>query len=378
MNTKTFLLLGCLLATGVVAMAQTNRERAQVKVNEAIRLMDSGKPEASLPLLEEAIKLDPYDPDILYEKGFAYYKMKDYKAAVNIMQQLLKTNDPGYKVYQILGVCYDMQEDPENAIATYEEGMKHYPKAGRLYLERGLVALHAKKYVNALGIFERGIEMDPMYPSNYYWAAKLYCVATDMKFWGMIYGEIFVNLERHTKRTEEISKLLFDTYSRQISFPADSAPQSHFTGVAYISIPYVPDSGPDGLLADALLTQSKKELPPSTYGADVYDPVMCKALAGERAIDLASLNRIRGRFLEQYAALGFQQKKPVVLFDFLREVKAAGHLEAYNYWTLSNGDLDAFAQWRLANNEKLMQYVAWKNEHPFLITEQNKFYMEKY
>jgi hypothetical protein len=90
------------------------------------------------------------------------------------------------------------------------------------------------------------------------------------------------------------------------------------------------------------------------------------------------LNRIRSRFLAQYEVLGFQQRKPVVLFDFLREVKAAGHLEAYNYWTLSNGDPDAFAQWRLTNNDKLMQYVAWKNEHPLRITEQNKFYMEKY
>lgn len=378
MNTKTFLLLGCLLATGVVVMAQTNRERAQVKVKEAIRLMDSGKPEASLPLLEEAIKLDPYDPDILYEKGFAYYQMKDYTAAGNIMKQLLKANDPGYRVYQVLGVCYDMLEDPENAITTYEEGMKYYPKAGRLYLERGLIALHERKYAVALGIFERGIEMDPMYPSNYYWAARLYCTATDMTFWGMIYGEIFVNLEQHTRRTEEISRLLYETNREEISFPADAAPRSHFTGGAFVKIHYRPSGGPDSLLADALFAESKKASDTSKYGADVYDPVMCKALVGERAINLASLNRIRSRFLEQYAALGFQERKPVVLFDYLQEVKAAGHLEAYNYWILSNGNLDAFAGWKQANNDKLMNYVAWRNAHPLLITEQNKFYTGKY
>jgi len=378
MNTKTFLLLGCLLASGVVVMAQTNRERARVKVKEAVRLMEDGKTEASLLLFDEAVKLDPYDPDILYEKGLAYYDIEDYKEAGNIMKQLLKANDPGDKVYRLLGFCYEMLKDPENAIGTYEEGMKYYPKAGSLYAERGQIAVNERRYDVAIGIFEKGIEMDPSYPNNYYWAAKVYCMRTDMMFRGMIYGEIFVNLERHTKRTEQISQLLYNTYGEGISFPADADPDSHFAGRTFAKIHYRPRGGPDSLLADVLFAESMKGSDTSRYGADVYDPVMRKALVGERAINLASLNRIRGRFLEQYAALGFQERKPVVLFDYLQEVKAAGHLEAYNYWTLSNGNPDAFAEWRLANNDKLMNYVAWRNAHPFFITEQNKFCTEKY
>ncbi|SEW42995.1 tetratricopeptide repeat protein [Chitinophaga arvensicola] len=373
MNTKTFLLLGCLLATGVVAMAQTKAEQAREKTDEAIRLMDGGKPEASLPLLEEALKLTPDDPDIRYEQGFAYYLMKDYKEARNIMKKLLKADDPGAKAYQMLGNCYDLLEDSKKAIATYEDGLKRYPDAGNLYLERGIMELKAEQYTNALRVFEKGIEKAPMFSSNYYWASKLFCTGSDMKYWGMMYGEIFVNLERSTRRTEEISQLLFNTYKKQISFPADSAPQSNFTGVVHVNITYNTKSGPEALLELLKAANTK-----TNYGKDIYDPVMRKALVGEQAIDLASLNRVRCRFLEEYEAQGFQEKKPVVLFDFEREVKAAGHLEAYHYWVLGSGDKIAFNHWQLANNDKWEHFKEWIGDHPFRITEENKFNMEKY
>lgn len=37
-----------------------------------------------------------------------------------------------------------------------------------------------------------------------------------------IYGEIFMNLERNSTRTFEISKLLYDTYKSQITFNKDT------------------------------------------------------------------------------------------------------------------------------------------------------------
>ncbi len=80
-----------------------------------------------------------------------------------------------------------------------------------------MIQLGKKDYNKALTYFEKGIEVAPNYSSNYYWCARLYCNSTE-EVWGMIYGEIFMNLERNSKRTAEISKLLFDTYKKEIKW----------------------------------------------------------------------------------------------------------------------------------------------------------------
>ena len=60
---------------------------------------------------------------------------------------------------------------------------------------------------DAIKWWEKGIEVDPNYSSNYYNACKYYYFTYD-KVWSLIYGEIFVNLESYSKRTPEIKNIL--------------------------------------------------------------------------------------------------------------------------------------------------------------------------
>ncbi|MBO9730192.1 MAG: tetratricopeptide repeat protein [Chitinophaga sp.] len=353
------------------ASAQTNAEKAREKVTEAVKLMDDGKAAESIPLLEEAMMLDPDNNNIRYEKSYALYMMKDYKAARNLLKKLRDDRNLGPNVYQLLGNTYDDSGDPKQAIKTYEEGIKEFPEAGNLYLERGVMEMKVKDYGKALNFFEKGIEAAPMFPSNYYRAATLFCLVTNEKVWGVMYGEIFMNLEPNTARTAEISKLLFDTYKSQITFSGDTGIAVSFSKNRNINITYNVDSGPEALMA--ALKQIKVP-----FGTGVYEPTLAVALAGEHSVDLASLSRTRDRFLQAYEQLGHQQKTPVVLFDFQREVKAAGHLEAYNYWLLSEGDKVAFNHWELANNDKWRRFAEWFSEHHLTITADNKFNMTKY
>lgn len=371
MKMRIPLLLLCGIFGVMSTAAQTNAEKAREKTNEAIKLMDSGKPAESLPLLEEALELDGDNVDIRYEKSYALYLMEDYKGARDILKKLTRKKNIGPNVYQMLGNTYDNLGEPKKAIDAYEDGIKLFPAAGNLYVERGVMEMKVKEYGKALNFFEKGIEMAPAFPSNYYRAAKIFCTSTQEEVWGMIYGEIFMNLEPNTARTAEISKLLFDTYKSEITFPTDTSVAVSFSKNAVINIRFNPKSGPEGL-AEAL---KNMKVP---FGNAVYETTLSIALAGERSIDLASLHRIRTNFLEVYEQLGHQKKTPVVLFDFQREVKAAGHLEAYNYWLLSEGDKIAFNHWELANNEKWESFVEWFGEHAIHITEENKFNMAKY
>ena len=70
-----------------------------------------------------------------------------------------------------------------------------------------------KQDAEAIRFWEKGIEVDPNYSSNYYNASKFYYFTYD-KVWSLIYGEIFINLESYSKRTPEIKSLLVEGYKK--------------------------------------------------------------------------------------------------------------------------------------------------------------------
>lgn len=351
-----------LLALGAAASAQsTGRELAQEKKDKAIALMDDGKTGPAIALLEEAKKLDPDDPTYEYEIGYAKYLMKDYESVIDIMRKLVKHKNAFPQMYQLLGNSYDMTGKPEKGIETYEKGLKEFPKAGNLYLELGVMHLKKDETDKALQYFKDGVVASPMHSSNYYWLAKLFC-GSENACWGLIYGEQFLNLERGSKRTEEISKLLFLTYKSSITFPSDTS----------ISVKLASHT----ILVDP--KNLKKDGFKFPYGIAVYEPTLSVACAGEKHIDLGSLYRIRSRFLEIYLGNEAYRKYVNPLFDYQQKVKTAGYFEAYNYWLFSKGDDEGVREWVAANQSAWEEFMAWFKANPMKIEEGQAFDISKH
>jgi tetratricopeptide (TPR) repeat protein len=353
---KTFALI-VVLVFGATAYGQsTKQQEARAKGSQAIKLMDNGEIEASITLLKEAQKLDPKNIDFPYEIGYALYLKKDYAGAIKQLKPLTKKKDAQDIVYQLLGNAYSLSGDRSGAIRTYEDGMKRYPNSGRLYLERGNMEAFVENYDEALGYFEKGIEVDPNYPSNYYWASKLYCHSSEEVF-GMIYGEIFMNLERNTRRTEDISQLLHKTYCSELQIVNDSTTTVSFSKNATI---YVND--PSDL--------SQFRMP---FGIGVYEPVLLLSSLALDTIDIHTLNTVRTKFVEQYYAQNHHTTFPNVLFAYQKRVAEAGHLEAYNYWVLSVGNPTEFDIWAEANPKKWTSFMNWFTRNAIEVTDENKF-----
>jgi tetratricopeptide (TPR) repeat protein len=345
-----------------ISYGQSNKELAQAKAKEAIRLEDeSGKYDEAIALFTEAQKLDPENIDYPYEMAYSYAAKKEYKKASDILETLLNRKDVYGRVYQSLGNAYDYQGLPDKAIDTYRKGLKLFPNSGELYLELGNMELVKKDYDKAMGYYEDGIKNDPKFSSNYYWATKIFC-STEEEVWGMIYGEIFINLERNSKRTAEISKLLFDTYKSEIKFVGDTSMQVSFSKNNTISL-------------DALKDPKNFKLP---FGMGCYEILMSISVVGEKQIDLNSLDRIRTRFLDNYFKNKYYSKYPNVLFDYQKQVEDAGHLEAYNHWLLLKGDTDGFTQWQTANQPKWDAFVKWYGENMIQLDANHKFYRSQY
>lgn len=350
------------ILTGTFVYAQTtNKEKALEKGKEAIKLMDSGKFDESIKLLEEAQKLDPDDINYPYELGYAYYAKEDYKKAGKYLESILNHKDVNDRVYQLLGNTYDINGNAEKAIETYENGLRLFPNSGNLYLEMGVIQMGKKDYGKAISYFERGIEVAPKFPSNYFWAAKIFCNSSE-EVWGMIYGEIFMNIERNSKRTAEISKLLFDTYKSEIKFTSDTAFSVSFTKNSTIDLNNLSEPG-------------KMKLP---FGVGVYEPTLIFSVLSEKSIELQSLNAIRKNFVENYFANGHDKTYPNILFSYQKQVKEAGHMDAYNYWILMKGDEVGFDKWQSENKEKWEGFAKWFGDNELRVSNTNKFYSGQY
>ena len=357
---KTLSLL-LFVTIGQIVYGQTNEEKAQEKCREAITLMDDGKVDESIKLLKEAQKLDPDRIDYSYELAYAYYLKEDYKGAIKILEKNIKHKDVNDRHYQLLGNSYDVLGKTKEAFEAYDSGLKKFPNSGVIYLEKGNVYWAKKEYGKALPFYEKGIESDPQFPSNYYRATLLYCSSSE-EVWGMIYGEIFMNLERNSKRTSEISKLLFDTYKREIKFTSDTSFSVSFSKNASINI-------------DEITDQTEMKLP---FGIGVYEPTLMMSMINEKSIDLNSLDKIRANFVDIYYKNENDKKYPNILFDYQNKVKNAGHFEAYNHWLLMKGNEEDFKEWLKSNKGKWDDFVEWFSENKLKINNENKFFSRQY
>src|SRR5690606_19447307 len=143
-----------------ISFAQNNKEVALKKGSEAIKLMDAGKIEESIILLQESQKLDPENFDYPYETAYANYLKKDYKTAIEILQKLENYKNTNAQLYTLWGNSYDNLGNPKKAIEIYDNGIKKFPNKGLLYLEKGVVYEFEKDYNKAIENYQKGISLD--------------------------------------------------------------------------------------------------------------------------------------------------------------------------------------------------------------------------
>lgn len=316
-------------------------------IREAIKVMDDGNPDKAILLLDSARKIGPPDYTYDYETGFAYQLKKDYKQAIRFFEASTKFSNATDQTFQMLGNIYDIDGDPKKAIETYKKGLIRFPNSGRLYLEYGIMDLIAKNYDEAVKKWEKGIEVEPDYPSNYYRLASLFS-QTEHRIWAIFYGEMFLNLERNSERTQEISKLLFDMYKESITINADGAAKVDFTNSTLSS---ESNSFKNGKMPFRM-----------AYGLDFILAMTLSSKGKEVTIDYIASARIG--FIEHW----FKQKRdkdyPNLLLNYQQKVKEAGYLEPYTYWLLMMGDENGFDKWYSKNEKKFKDFADWFNKNP--------------
>jgi hypothetical protein len=170
-----------------------------------------------------------------------------------------------------------------------------------------------------------------------------------------------MNIERGSKRTADISKLLYDTYKSQITFPTDTSTRVDLTN--------------SNVITDKDLKAGKLKLP---YQTSVYVLTLTLATGTARKINIQSLDKIRTNFVDLYYSNGKDKEYPNLLFEYQKKVKDAGHLQAYNYWILMKGDDQGFSNWLEGNKDSYEKFIAWFKDNAMVVDDEHKFHSSQY
>ncbi len=232
--------------------------------------------------------------------------------------------------------------------------MKYFPNSGNLYLEKGNIFLGQEEYQKAIENYEKGIEVDPTFTSNYFHLAKLFLSSSD-KLSGLIYGEIFMNLERTTERTQEMSELLFNTYKSSIIL-GENKSKIDFCEITLDASEIKPNEGINLPLCA------------------IFGKNFMLAIIDEKTINLNSLSQIRQKFIENYFKEDYKNY-PNVLFDYQKELVDKNLFNAYNHYLFQIGAQEEFNNWLETNRSEYDKFVEWytANQNIIEITNENIF-----
>lgn len=291
----------------------------------------------------DAMAGDPDKLEYAYNVGYSFFKEGDYQNAIKQIEPLTRRKDVTIDCYRILGNSYDLQGDYPKAVKLLSDGLEKFPDGGALYLDLGIIEFIRDNTGAALNYWEQGIANAPLYSDNYYWAAKT-LLNSNLKVWTVIYGEIFLNLERDSGKYKEVSKMVYDAYrailSHQVLTDED---QITFTDKKF-----------NGMTNALLNLFAQLE---SNYGG---------IFSSEKKIPLRYIHEMRQQFLYKWNEQ-YKSTYDNVFFKFLNEINNRGYLKEYSYWVTSAGNPDDFISYQKLNQSgyvKFLNYFAFEKYKP--------------
>ncbi|MCB9234295.1 MAG: hypothetical protein H6581_21740 [Bacteroidia bacterium] len=316
---------------------------------EGLKYADEGQDEEALKSLRIAAKLDPGKAEYVHYIAQILFGQKKYEEVMTTVFPLIKNSQATSKTYQLYGNSLDMLGATDRAVLVYKEGLRKFDHPGPLYMELGVVEFARENDELARQYWEEGIKKDPQSAGNYYWAAKSYAETPEL-IRTMVYGELFLNLERSGERTREISRLLYEVYAGSLVGLADSS-------VAFGCSVHSPDS-----LSGYDFRQVKKF---DFTQAFTFSWIFRNRLP-EQGFSLAEFHQLRKVFLENWFDW-FANRIKLDCFQWLRQLMGTEGLEAYHYWLLFDGSPAEFQDWYSKNQESYDRFEDWfiRNPMPF-------------
>jgi tetratricopeptide (TPR) repeat protein len=319
----------------------------------AIHAIDAGKHEQAIEILESLAERIPGHRDVVHELALAYRMKGEPLKAVALLRPYETHLDA--QMAAALGSAYSEAGDFESALKSLGRSLERHPTSGLLYSEVGTVLRLAGKSLEAIEMYELGMKVEPAWPSNYLNAAQIY---SNSNFRGntLIYGEIFRILEPRSERSAKLAVLMVDTMHEAVKIEKKSDTEGS-AAVSFAPNPKIKldtGSGKPGLWSQFPLVN----LYELTYGVS-----LTKAMID--GLTLATLHRAKEQFLEMWwGERGMHQHRDFPLASWLRRLREAGHLEAYEHWLYGPAFREEHDLWQAGHQADLDSLQSWMRDNP--------------
>lgn len=285
-------------------------------------------------VLNRALESDPNNNELKKDLAFAFYLQRDFAKSMAVIRPIVESNQADIQSYQILGMVYKAVNEKREAERMYRAAIRKFPESGVLYNDYGELLWSKNDYVPASRQWLKGIQTDRNYPGNYYNVARYYYM-TDDKVWGLIYGEIFLNLESYTQRTPEIKNILVEGYKKLFSE------------------------------TDMMRGQDTR----NDFVKAYLEIAKTHAHVVDQGITPDALTALRTRFILSWYEKA-STKFPFRLFDYHKQLAKAGLFDAYNQWIFgAAGNLSLFQQWTSTHTDEYTRFTKFQKSRVFKMPE---------
>ncbi len=138
------------------------------KFEEAMKLIAQGKLEEAKNLLEEILKTDPKDVNVLYNLGCTFTDLGQPEKAIVILERCLKYKPDFSNTYVALGVAYRELEDFDNAKKFFFDALKIDPKNSFALKNLGRAFGVIGDVKKSMDYLKKSYKINPMDPETVY------------------------------------------------------------------------------------------------------------------------------------------------------------------------------------------------------------------
>jgi len=156
------------------SITSVSSEPRDGSVEQATRLMQQGKNDEALQLLEGIATAEPARRGIVREIGIAYYKKSDFLKAVASFKKALEEDPGDSEAIQLMGLSYYLAGRPAEAIMPLEKVQTWYPSANvdASYI-LGICYIQTKDYASARKAFAKMFGVPAESGASYLFTARM-------------------------------------------------------------------------------------------------------------------------------------------------------------------------------------------------------------
>jgi tetratricopeptide (TPR) repeat protein len=313
-----------LLAFAVMLLQTTSAQAIDSLQALARSQMQAGDFESACKTLDSGLKSQPNNLALLKDQLFANILKRDFVTSIQLGVKITQRTDADAQCYQLLGSVYKELAEYKEGAKMYKEAIKKFPESGVLFSEYGDLLMQNNAPEDAIRIWEQGIQADVNNSGNYYYAAKHYITKGRNVLRGLLYGEIFANIESYTQRTTDTKKLLLQGYQQLLA--GNTLKKAASTGSGFTNI--------------------------------VATILNNNAIQSADSISTEQITELRWKFIVDWFTTGKLKQYPYRLFDLHKQLVDYKIFDAYNQWLFGDAaDADKYQQWQTTHADQLAQWM---------------------